>query len=102
MKDGRATNGICLCRLCQFFSVGGYSLLLEVAFEVAFTGTVVRGIGRQSMLGNWPLLLLKRTWWMVLVVMLALMGFASVMQLAAPETSTMGAAYKSIKSKQPK
>ena len=33
-----------------------------------------------------------------LVVMLALMGFASVMQSAAPETSTIAAAYKSIKS----
>ena len=85
-----------------FWLVGGYSLLLEVAFEFAFAGTVVRGIGRQSMLGNWPQLLLKRTWWMALVVMLALMGFASVMQSAAPETSTIAAAYKSIKSKQPK
>jgi hypothetical protein len=85
-----------------FWAVGGYALLLEVAFEVAFAGTVVRGMGKQSMLGNWANALLRRTWWMALLVMALLAGFAATMQSAAPETDTIAQAYKSIKAKQPK
>ncbi len=84
-----------------FWVIGGYGLLLEVAFEIAFAGTVVRGIGKQSMLGNWPKALLVRTWWIALLVMLALAGFAAAMQNAAPAAHTMAQAYKSIKAKQP-
>ncbi len=85
-----------------FWAIGGYGLLLEVAFEVAFTGTVVRGIGRQSMLGNWASALLKRTWWIALIVMLVVCAIAVMMQNAAPEATTMQKAYSQIKSKQPK
>ena len=85
-----------------FWAVGGYALLLEVAFEVAFAGTVVRGIGKQSMLGNWAVTLLRRTWWMALLVMTLLAGFASTMQNAAPEANTIAQTYKAIKAKQPK
>lgn len=84
-----------------FWAIGGYALLLEVAFEVAFTGTVVRGVGRQSMLANWPKALLQRTWWMALITMLLLATFAGMMQRAAPEAATMSQAYKAIKAKQP-
>ncbi len=85
-----------------FWLVGGYALLLEVAFEVAFAGTVVRGIGRQSMLGYWAQALLRRTWWIALLVMALLAGFAAVMQRAAPGADTLAQAYKSIQARQPK
>ncbi len=85
-----------------FWAVGGYALLLEVAFEVAFAGTVVRGMGKQSMLGNWVGALLRRTWWMALLVMALLAGFASTMQKAAPQADTIAQAYKAIKAKQSK
>ena len=85
-----------------FWLIGGYALLLEVAFEVAFAGTVVRGIGKQSMLGNWAQALLARTWWIAFLVMLLLAGFAAAMQHAAPKATTLAQAYHTIKSQQPK
>jgi hypothetical protein len=85
-----------------FWAIGGYGLLLEVAFEVAFAGTVVRGIGKQSMVGQWARALWQRTWWIALLVMLLVAGFAAVMQKAAPEARTISQAYKSVKAKQPK
>lgn len=83
-----------------FWLVGGYALLLEVAFEVAFAGTVVRGIGKQSMLGHWAQALLRRTWWIALLVVVLLVGFASAMQRAAPQANTLAQAYKSIQARQ--
>lgn len=83
-----------------FWLIGGYGLLLEVAFEIAFTGTVVRGIGKQSMLGNWPKALLQRTWWIALIVMIAVAIFAAVAQNAAPGAKTAAEAYKAVKAKQ--
>ncbi len=85
-----------------FWSIGGYGLLLEVAFEVAFAGTVVRGIGKQSMVGHWARALLQRTWWIALLVMALVAGFAAMMQHAAPEAQTMSQAYKNLNAKQPK
>jgi hypothetical protein len=85
-----------------FWMVGGYALLLEVAFEVAFAGTVVRGVGKHSMLGGWASALLRKTWWMALLVMALLASFSATMQNAAPEADTIAQAYKSIKAKQPK
>ena len=35
-----------------FWLTGGFSALLEVAFEVAFAGTVVRRLGRTEMIGE--------------------------------------------------
>ncbi len=83
-----------------FWFIGGYGLLLEVAFEVAFTGTVVHGISKQSMLGNWPKALLQRTWWIALIVMVAVAAFAAMMQSAAPGSLTTAQAYQAIKAKQ--
>jgi hypothetical protein len=82
--------------------VGGYALLLEVAFEIAFAGTVVRGLSKQALLGNWALSLLRRTWFVALLMIALLCGFAATMQNAAPEADTIAQAYKSIKAKQPK
>jgi hypothetical protein len=85
-----------------FWAIGGYGLLLEVAFEIAFAGTVVRGIGKQSMLGNWPKALLQRTWWIALAVMAVVVAIAGMMQSAAPDAVTMVQAYKAVKAIQPK
>jgi hypothetical protein len=85
-----------------FWAIGGYGLLLEVAFEIAFAGTVVRGIGKQSMLGNWPKALLQRTWWIALIVMIVVAFFAVVVQNNAPGALTAAQAFKSIKATQSK
>jgi hypothetical protein len=61
---------------------------------VAFAGTVVRGMGKQSMLGNWASALLRKTCWMALLGMVLLAGFAHTMQNAAPQTDTIAQAYK--------
>lgn len=82
--------------------IGGYALLLEIAFEVAFAGTMVRGLSQQTLLGNWALSLLRRTWFVALLMMAVLCGFAAMMQHAAPETNTIAQAYEAIKAKQPK
>jgi hypothetical protein len=82
--------------------VGGYALLLEVAFEIAFAGTVVQGLSKRALLGNWASALLRRTWFMALLMMALLCGFAAMMQHAAPETDTIAQAYEAIKAKQPK
>jgi hypothetical protein len=75
---------------------------MPLRYAVAFAGTVVRGMGKQSMLGNWASALLRKTWWMALLVMALLSSFAATMQNAAPEAKTIAQAYKSIKAKQPK
>lgn len=85
-----------------FWAIGGYALLLEVAFEIAFAGTMVRGIGKQSMLGNWPKALLQRTRWMALVVMVTVAVVAAMLQSAAPEAVTMAQSYKAIQAKKSK
>lgn len=82
--------------------VGGYALLLEVAFEIAFAGTVVRGVSKQTLVGHWALSLLRRTWLLALLVMALLCAFAAMMQHAAPETDTIAQAYMAIRAKQPR
>ena len=67
-----------------FWASGGFTALLEVAFEVAFTGTVVRRLGRTEIVGNWAGRLFAGTWLHALVALLLLVGVAAWLQRRAP------------------
>jgi hypothetical protein len=49
----------------------GTVVMLEVAFEVIFAGVLVRRMGQLQEVGNWSQLLFKRTWWLILLIMIA-------------------------------
>ena len=68
-----------------FWASGGFVALLEVAFEVAFAGTVVRRLGRTEIVGNWAARLFACTWLSALVVLFVLLGVATWLQHRAPE-----------------
>ena len=67
-----------------FWASGGFSALLEAAFEVAFAGTVVKRLGRTEIVGNWAGRLLAGTWLQALVALLLLVGVAAWLQHQAP------------------
>jgi hypothetical protein len=71
-----------------FWLSGGFAALLEVAFEVAFAGTVVKRLGRVEIVGNWARALLAGTWMHALAVLLVVVGAANLLQAAAPEAET--------------
>jgi hypothetical protein len=77
-----------------FWLVGGYAMLFEVAFEVAFAGTVVYGLDRRYTLGDWAGTLIRRTWIPALVVGAVLVAFAAKMQHDHPEAKTLAQAFK--------
>jgi hypothetical protein len=82
-----------------FWLAGGYAALFEVAFEVAFAGTVVRGLDRQYTVGNWVGALLRRTWIPALLVASVFVGIAAKMQIDHPEAKTIAQAVKAVRSK---
>ena len=69
---------------CLFWATGGFAALLEVAFEVAFAGTIVRRWSRTEIVGRWVSTLFANTWLHALVVLGALVGVAAGLQHAAP------------------
>jgi hypothetical protein len=77
-----------------FWLVGGYAMLFEVAFEVAFAGTVVYGLDRRYTVGNWAGTLIRRTWIPALVVGAILVAFSAKMQHDHPEAKTLAQAFK--------
>jgi hypothetical protein len=77
-----------------FWMVGGYAMLFEVAFEVAFAGTVVSGLDRRYTVGDWAGALIRRTWIPALIVGAALVAFAAKMQHDHPEAKTLAQAFK--------
>jgi hypothetical protein len=70
-----------------FWASGGFAALLEVAFEVAFAGTVVRRLGRTEIVGNWAGRLFAGTWLQALVALLLLVGVAAWLQHKAPSAT---------------
>ena len=60
--------------------------MLEVAFEVAFAGTVVKRLGRTEIVGDWARRLLAGTWLHALVALL-LVGVAAWLQHQAPRAT---------------
>jgi FtsH-binding integral membrane protein len=79
-----------------FAMTGGLSLLLEVAFEVAFAGVVVRRISRKQAVGDWLGALIRNTWLQALAALVVLVSVAAALQAKAPEATTFGAAVKAV------
>jgi hypothetical protein len=77
-----------------FWIVGGYALLLEVAFEVAFAGTLVSGLRATHRVGGWARTLFRRTLLPALLVGAMLVCFADKMQRDHPGAKTMTQAFK--------
>ncbi len=83
-----------------FWLLGGYALLFEVAFEVAFAGTMVSRLGKRDTLGNWAGALLRRTWLPALVVGLILITTGAKLQHDHPEARTLSQAVKAHRAMQ--
>ena len=79
-----------------FWATGGFAALLEVAFEVAFAGTVVRGLSRTEIVGRWASTLFANTWLHALVALLVLVGGAAALQRAAPGAERFSDAVYSL------
>ncbi len=84
-----------------FAMLGGLPLLLEVAFEVAFAGVVVRRVSRKLTVGDWLGALIRNTWLHALAALIALVAIAGVLQAKAPGAKTFGEAVKSLRGSQP-
>ena len=79
-----------------FWASGGFMALLEVAFEVAFAGTVVRRLGRTEIVGDWAWRLLAGTWLHALVALLLLVGAAAWLQHKAPGAAKFSEALRTV------
>ena len=80
------------------WGLGGFAMLLEVAFEVAFAGTVVRrAFSKSYAIGDWYAVLFKRTWLPALVIFVLVVGFAQYLQLRAPQATKLSQAVAIIK-----
>jgi hypothetical protein len=76
---------------------GGAPMLLEVAFEAAFAGVVVRRpLSGDLVLGDWKICLLKNTWKQALTGIVLLVGLAAWLQSQAPQASTFAQAVRQI------
>lgn len=83
--------------LATFFVwTGGAALLLEVAFEVVFSGTLVQRLGRTEIVGKWA----RALWWKTLphalCVLIVLSGIAYWLQTKAPTAMTFAQAVKVV------
>jgi hypothetical protein len=77
-----------------FMLIGGPELLLEVAFEVAFAGTVVRRLRHFQVVGNWKERLFRSTAPFALAVMLGLVAIAAGLQHRVPSATTFAQACR--------
>lgn len=72
---------------------GGFAVLLEVAFEVAFAGVLVRRALHPSFaVGRWWQVLLRRTWLLALLMAALAVWAAAQLQQHAPQAHTLGEA----------
>lgn len=75
----------------------GTGLLLEVAFEVAFAGALVRRMGQIEEVGNWHVVLFQKTcWWVVLLILVVGAG-AFYCQNKYPGAVNMSGVWKQWK-----
>ena len=79
-----------------FAMAGGLPVLLEVAFEVVFAGTVVRRVSRRETIGDWSSRLVSKTWLPALVNCVVLVGFAAWLQSRAPGSRTFAEALRML------
>lgn len=77
--------------------LGGYAVLLEIAFEVAFAGTLVRRLGRDHTLGDWSGALIQRTWLVALLMACIVVGMGAKLQHDHPEAHTIAQAIRAYK-----
>jgi len=100
----------CLIALAMFLAAlfgvvllsvfGGFAALLEVAFEVAFAGVVVRrAFGPNIIVGRWWQVLLRRTWLPALLITVLLVVLAAQVQTRYPQSDTLGQAMNQWQSK---
>lgn len=79
-----------------FAMTSGLPLLLEVAFEVAFAGVVVRRVSRKLLVGDWLGTLIRNTWLHALVALCVLVTVAALLQAKVPEATTFASAVRSL------
>jgi hypothetical protein len=79
-----------IAAFAALWAFGGIAMLLEVAFEVAFAGVVVRKLRGTETVGNWFSVLLKKTALPALLITALAMGFAAWGQSRYPQAVTMG------------
>lgn len=79
-----------------FASIGGPAMLLEVAFEVVFAGTLIKRMGKVQMMGDWARLLWLKTLPFAACVLLVLVACAAWLQHRAPQANTVVQAYQQI------
>jgi hypothetical protein len=77
-----------------FWWVGGYAMLFEVAFEVAFAGTIVHGLNRRYTLGDWSGTLLRKTWLPATLLTVVIVAVAAKVQATYPEAQTLAQAFR--------
>ena len=82
-----------------FAMVGGLPLLLEVAFEVAFAGVVVRRIARREPVGDWLGTLIRNTLLPALATWIVLVTVAAALQAKAPQATTFRQAVQALLAK---
>jgi hypothetical protein len=77
--------------------LGGIPLLLEVAFEAAFAGTLVGRINRRDWTsGHWYFALLKHTWLPTLLAAVLAFGVGAMLEKKAPEAVKFSEAWRVI------
>ena len=91
-----ALTAVALIAATLFAMLGGLPLLLEVAFELAFAGVVVRRISGRQELGNWVGVLIRNTWWQALLALVLLVGLAAWLQAKAPQAKTFSQAVSQV------
>jgi hypothetical protein len=79
-----------------FWASGGFTALLEAAFEVAFAGTVVRRLSHTEIVGHWARALFLNSWMQALAALVILVGIAAALQRAAPGAETFSRAVQKI------
>jgi hypothetical protein len=79
-----------------FWALGGFPLLLEVAFEVAFAGSVVSRLSQVEVVGHWAHRLHANTWAHALGALVLLVLVAAALQRAAPAEHTFADALQSL------
>lgn len=75
-----------------FALTGGLPLLLEVAFEVVFSGVMIRRLTYIETVGNWVQTLIRNTWVHASAVLCILVGIALWLQIQVPDAKTFAQA----------
>ncbi len=82
--------------VAMFGLFGGVTVLLEVAFEVAFAGVVVRGLQRTETVGNWLGTLLRRTGLQAAAMIGVVAAASAWVQRVHPDVVTLPQAFRAV------